>query len=233
MSLERVRRICDLLIEKAIQINIYNANCRVDTIVKMDVADLRRMKRAGFRQLLVGVESGSDRILARIKKEISVAQVLTADRKMKAAGIRPAYTFMAGFPFESVADVTATLGLMHRLCIQNREAFVYKLQLFTPFPGTELYDYAAGLGVGFPQSLSEWVDYHYSRVNYAGFDAGHVRFLEQMNLYTMFFNRTVLGRYNPISHLYAGMLAFRIRTQITRIWSSWRPCACSTAFETV
>ena len=59
-----------------LDIFFYNANCRVDTIAKMDDEFLGLLKKAGFEQFLVGVESGSNRILEKIKKDITIEQVL-------------------------------------------------------------------------------------------------------------------------------------------------------------
>jgi radical SAM superfamily enzyme YgiQ (UPF0313 family) len=210
VNMKRVKRICELLIQNNINISIYNANCRVDSIIKMDVEYLQLIKKAGFKQLLVGVESGSNRILAKIKKDITVDQVLTANIKMKNAGIKPIYSFMAGFPFETVENIKETLCLMNRLSRENREAFVYKLQLYTPFPGTELFDYAASHGMKFPESLSAWKNYHYGRVNYEGFNRKHKKFLEDMHYYTMFFNKKLSGNHNLISSLYSRILSSRI-----------------------
>jgi radical SAM superfamily enzyme YgiQ (UPF0313 family) len=207
----RVKQICELLIENKLDINIYNANCRVDAIARMDVEYLRLIKKAGFKQLLVGVESGSNRVLARIKKDITVGQTLTASSKMRNAGIRPIYSFMAGFPFETVEDIKETLSLMSRLLKDNPEAFVYKLQLYTPFPGTELFHDAVFHGMKFPESLYEWANYHYGRINYDGFNAKHNKFLKDMHYYTMFFNKELWGPRNFISRIYSELLAYRIK----------------------
>ena len=210
VDVKRVKRICELLIESNLGINIYNANCRADTIAKMDDRFLRLLKKAGCKQLLVGVESGSDSVLAQIKKDITVDQVLAVNTRLKNSGIRPLYSFMAGFPFESVEDIKETVSLMNRLSKENRDAFVYKLQLYTPFPGTELFHIAADHGVRFPESLEGWADYHYGTVNCGGFSAKHEKFLRDIQYYTMFFNRKLGGYRNLISGLYSRLLDFRI-----------------------
>lgn len=210
VDVKRVKRICELLIESDLDINIYNANCRADTIAKMDDGFLRLLKKAGCKQLLVGVESGSDSVLAQIKKDITVDQVLAVNTKLKNSGIRPLYSFMAGFPFESVEQIKETVCLMNRLSKENRDAFVSKLQLYTPFPGTELFHIAADHGVRFPESLEGWSDYHYGTVNCGGFSAKHEKFLRDLQYYTMFFNRKLGGYRNLISGLYSRLLDFRI-----------------------
>ena len=214
VNLKRVRRICELIIGNNIDIAFHNVNCRVDTVAKMDDEFLGLLVKAGFKQLLVGVESGSNRILSRIKKDITVDQILTVSTKLKKAGITSFYSFMAGFPFETVDDIHKTLILMNRLLTQNPDTFVFKLQLFTPFPGTELYDYLCRLGMKFPTSLEGWETYHYDKIHYNGFSAKHRNLLEDMNFYTLFLDRKFLNgqsKYlSPVSFLYSKMLELRI-----------------------
>ena len=103
---------------------------------------------------------------------------------------------------------------MRRLLRDNEEANVYRLQLFTPFPGTELYHHAGSLGMKLPDSLKEWAKYHYGKVSYDGFSRRHKRFLKDMHRYTFFLDnklRNGTGKYfNLISNLFSRLLAFRI-----------------------
>lgn len=214
VDMKRARRICELLIENKINVRIFNANCRADTIARMDDDFLRLIKRAGFAQVFVGVESGSDEVLSKIKKDVTVEQVLTASRKLKEAGIVPFYSFMAGFPFETIEDIKKTLYLMNRLLQENPEAFVYKLQFYTPFPGTELFRLASELGMQFPKSLEDWVGYHYDKINYDGFSDKHRKFLEESHYYSTFLDRKLRVSHPQylklISNLYSKILRFRL-----------------------
>jgi radical SAM superfamily enzyme YgiQ (UPF0313 family) len=215
VDLKRVARICELLIESKLDVTIYNANCRADTIVKMDDNFLQLLKRAGFVQIFIGAESGSDEVLSRIKKDLTVDQVLTVNRKLKDAGIIPFYSFMVGFPFETTEDVKKTLSLMGLLLRENPEAIVFKLQYYTPFPGTELFHYASKHGMRFPESLEDWTDYHYDRINYDGFSSSHRKFLEDCHYYSTFLDKKVRAG-NPqymqlISSLFSRILKFRIK----------------------
>ena len=134
VNLKRVRRICELIIGNNLDIAFHNVNCRVDTVAKMDDEFLGLLVKAGFKQLLVGVESGSNTILSRIKKDITVDQILTVNTKLKNAGITSFYSFMAGFPFETVDDIHKTLILMNRLLTENPDTFVFKkVMSFTNF----------------------------------------------------------------------------------------------------
>ncbi len=214
VNLKRVRRICELIIDNDLDIAFHNVNCRVDTVAKMDDEFLELLVKAGFKQLFVGVESGSNRVLSRIKKDITVEQILTVNTKLKNASIKSFYSFMAGFPFETVADIHKTLILMNRLLTENPDTFVFKLQLFTPFPGTELFDYMRKLGMKFPTSLKGWETYHYDQIHYTGFSKKHRNFLKDMNFYTLFLDRKFLNGqskyFSLVSNLYSKILRLRI-----------------------
>ena len=64
-DMDRVGRICDLLIERGIR-KRYAVNARVEIARRPDV--LRKMERAGFSVLLLGVESTQDRTLKSMRK---------------------------------------------------------------------------------------------------------------------------------------------------------------------
>jgi hypothetical protein len=103
---------------------------------------------------------------------------------------------------------------MSRLLKENPDALVYKLQMFTPFPGTELYHYAVGLGMKFPDSLSEWTTHYYAKLNYKGFNSRHKKFLEDISYYTTFLDRKIHVNRNEylrfIAKIYSKLLMFRI-----------------------
>ena len=214
VNLKRARQICELIAEKNLELHIYNANCRVDTLATMGDDFLQLLKKVGFNQLYIGVESGSTRVLEKIKKDITIEQVLNINARLKRIGIKPFYSFMAGFPFETVADIKKTVGLMNRLLTENSDAIVHKLQIYTPYPGTELFKYSRMRGMKFPNSLDGWATYHYDKINYNGFDADHKNFLQDMNFYTVFLDSKLpdgLSKYFGFaSHLYSKILSFRI-----------------------
>jgi anaerobic magnesium-protoporphyrin IX monomethyl ester cyclase len=214
VNFKRAEAICRLIIERGLNISVYNANCRVDTVTKMDDSFLQLMKKAGFNQLFIGVESGSDSVLQKIHKDITVEQVMDASAKLKKAGIRSFYSFMAGFPFETIDDIKKTLHLMDHLLKENPEAIVYKLQLYTPFPGTTLFEEVSGLGMTFPATLEGWAGYHYDHINYKGFTDEHRRFLEDFHLYTTFLDKKLHSDSTfvrkLISGFYSRILHFRI-----------------------
>lgn len=68
-DMDRVERICDLLIERGIR-KRYFVNARLEVARRPDV--LRKMERAGFSMLMLGIESVNDKTLKSMRKGFNV-----------------------------------------------------------------------------------------------------------------------------------------------------------------
>ena len=147
---------------------------------------LKKLYSHGFREFYVGCESGSDRILKLIKKDITVDQILKANRILKDSGIRPIYSFIAGFPGETREDIRKTLNLMMKLIRENPSASLTQLKVFTPFPGTELFNTCLKHGLKPPKTFEEWSNFGYSSATYEWRSKKERRFLEKLAYITLF-----------------------------------------------
>jgi radical SAM superfamily enzyme YgiQ (UPF0313 family) len=78
------------------------------------------MAKAHCRTLMFGIESGSQTVLDRLKKEQTLAEVETAVTNAKEAGIEIVHGFfVVGTPGETVADMRATFDFASRLRIDT------------------------------------------------------------------------------------------------------------------
>jgi tRNA-2-methylthio-N6-dimethylallyladenosine synthase len=93
------------------------------------------------------VQSGSDAVLRRMRRDYSVAEYLERFERLRAArpGIAITTDFIVGFPGESEADFEASLRLLERARFDNSFSFV-----FSPRPHT-----GAALRLG---SSPEWAE---------------------------------------------------------------------------
>ncbi len=71
-DMSRVERICDLIVERGIK-KRYLVNARLEIAKRPDV--IRKMERAGFSMLLLGIESTQDRTLRSMKKGFDTAKI--------------------------------------------------------------------------------------------------------------------------------------------------------------
>lgn len=76
--------------------------------------DYERLKKAGFRMLLFGIESANQKTLDKIQKGTRVEDVKYIIKAAK-AGLEPHITVMFGYPWENDKDARRTLGLVHYL----------------------------------------------------------------------------------------------------------------------
>lgn len=144
---------------------------RVDEVLRLDDDAVGFMKQSGMVGIFFGIESGSPRILKLVNKRITPDMVLRLNLRMKQEGIIPHYSFMAGFPTETNEDREETFRLMDRLKEENPQAAVWKINNYTPYPGTELYELAVQCGFDPPGSFEEWGHVHfYSRDHGGGYD---------------------------------------------------------------
>jgi anaerobic magnesium-protoporphyrin IX monomethyl ester cyclase len=144
---------------------------RVDEVLSLDDDALRFMKQQGLVGIFFGIESGSPRILKLVNKRITPDMVLRLNLRMKKEEIIPHYSFMAGFPTETSEDREETFRLMDRLKEENPQAVVWKINNYTPYPGTALYDLAVQYGFNPPRTFEEWGHVHfYSHDHGGGYD---------------------------------------------------------------
>lgn len=98
------------------------------------------MKKAGFRYLLFGFESGKQETLDRVNKGIKVRHIIEGCKMAKKAGLEPHLTIMLGYPWETKEDVVKTIKLAKDLF---RKGYADTLQatIVIPYPGTPLFEY--------------------------------------------------------------------------------------------
>jgi radical SAM superfamily enzyme YgiQ (UPF0313 family) len=117
---------------------------------------LRRMYLVGGYYFGIGAESGSPRILRKLKKGISVEHILDAAKYSCTSGIIFTFSFMAGLPGEDIEDVLMTMDMIDHIWEINPKLLLIGPQLFRPYPGSELYDEAVELGLSAPTTLEGW-----------------------------------------------------------------------------
>ena len=77
--------------------------------------DYEMMARAGFRMILVGIESANQKTLDRLNKGRCVEDNIKNVKRMAEAGLEPHGSFMTGYPWETEEDEKKTIKLCHEL----------------------------------------------------------------------------------------------------------------------
>jgi radical SAM superfamily enzyme YgiQ (UPF0313 family) len=157
----RVEKIAQRLLKDNIGIK-WAASCRINYVANYSDEFLALLKQSGCVLLTFGVESGSDRVLNFIRKDITVEQVIKAAEKLKRIGIRGAYHFMGGFPTETTSEFLDTCRLIDRLMEIAPDSVVREMSIFAPYPGVALIPECVRLGYREPSNLEGWIELDWS-----------------------------------------------------------------------
>ncbi|MCX5699163.1 MAG: radical SAM protein [Candidatus Omnitrophica bacterium] len=134
---QRTYRICDELAKRKDKLT-WSSNVRIGLV---DKEMLKYMKDSGCWMVLVGVESGNQEILNRIKKQIKLEQAEQLSRWCKEAGLMFHPNYIIGHPGETVDTINQTINFAKKL-YSHFPIFT----IMTPYPGTELWDTAEEYG---------------------------------------------------------------------------------------
>lgn len=93
---------------------------------------------SGLARILFNPESGSNRTLAAIDKQLDLRSVISSVRGCVKAGICVKAAFVFGFPEQTKRDVLKTLLFIVKLAFLGANDVV--CQGFVPYPGTQLYN---------------------------------------------------------------------------------------------
>ncbi len=163
IDMKRAYGILEEIVCANLNITIGKLQIRADTICKMDRDFLDLMVRAGVKRLTIGVESGSQRMLDLINKDIYIEEVIEASRKLIPYPIVSWYLFMMGLPTETPDELAQSIRLAERLVDENPKA-VARFNIYTPYPGTELYNVALRHGLKEPERLEDWASFNFRHV---------------------------------------------------------------------
>jgi radical SAM superfamily enzyme YgiQ (UPF0313 family) len=101
-----------------------------------------KLKRAGCEIVACGIESGSQRILDRMHKKVSVLDNENAIKWAKQADITARAFFIFGFPGETAETIEET-----KQFIERTDPDQYLVASFVPFPGTLVWENPTAFGV--------------------------------------------------------------------------------------
>lgn len=150
LNKERVKKTCQLLIDKGIQKKIkWWANVRVNTL---DLQTMQLMKKAGCRLVIAGFESGNQKILDNINKGIKLEDSRKFMKNARQAKLLVHGCFMFGNPGETKETMEQTLEFAKELNPDTAQFFP-----LIPYPGTEIYQWAKSRGYLKDVDFDDWL----------------------------------------------------------------------------
>ncbi len=128
---ENIKELCEAML-----VNLPNLKWSCELHIKLVEEDIiALMKDAGCQSVQVGIESGNNEILKKMRKNTTIEEALRACKIIKKHGIQLQTFFMIGLPWETEETIRDTVEAMKRI---QSDDVIYSI--FTPYPGTEAFE---------------------------------------------------------------------------------------------
>lgn len=150
MREDRVMRVCDLIIERGYDLNMWTYG-RVDTV---NERMFRRMKQAGINWVAYGVEAASARVRRGVGKRFDNKTIERAVEMAHTAGIHVVADYMFGLPDDDFDTMRQTLDLAKKLNCEYANFYTA-----IAYPGCQLYEDAIREGIKLPESWHGYGQY--------------------------------------------------------------------------
>ena len=100
------------------------------------------LARAGCVEVWMGAESGSQRVLDRMDKDLEVGEIYAARENLRRYGIRACFFLQFGYPGEEWSDIEATIRMVRETTPDD-----IGISVSYPLPGTKFHQIvSAGMG---------------------------------------------------------------------------------------
>lgn len=151
---DRAKEICRGIIKRNLDLK-WKCDTRVDCI---DYELVSLMKQAGCIRIKIGVETGSERIMKKIKKGLTIDKIRKGVEIIRKVELPLTAYLMAGFPGETNDDIRQTIEFGKEI-----NADYYSLSIVAPYLGTEIYNEFVNSGNKIDKE--HW-EYFYHQSNY-------------------------------------------------------------------
>ncbi len=163
----RVYRICLDLMKRKININWGNVDGNIAQLVEFEPEIWEAMERSGCRMILTGAESGSPDALKLMNKKLNGEQARRFTELCHKHHIRVFFSYVMGLPWSKTdkkntehfrEEFKLTLDQIGELMVidpVNR----FSISVYTPYPGSYLYQRALEFGFQPPNGLAGWSNF--------------------------------------------------------------------------
>jgi radical SAM superfamily enzyme YgiQ (UPF0313 family) len=173
--------------------------------------ELDLMKRSGLMMGMMGIESGDQGQLDRMKKHQIVGDVKRGVEQLDAYGISTVMTFVVGFPGENAQTLKNTANFLNNLSLTTLSSSYQLFPLLIP-PLSELADASSRTRWNIEGSMEKWS--HYTMNSEDSFKACYYLFREITNVpYHYFEEKTFFNRAK--FNLTTRKSLFQLRQQLT------------------
>lgn len=153
LNKSRAEEICQRLWE--LNIN-WRCLARADLVVKHGQSFAKLMAKSGCKEVGMGIESGSDRILSGINKGETISTIKQGIKMLRREGIRIKGFFILGLPGESLETLKETDSFLREMRLDDMDIKIYQ-----PYPATPIWDNRENYDI-------QWWDMDFNDMFYKG-----------------------------------------------------------------
>lgn len=166
----RLKDFCDMVIGSKLNI-VWTANMMPSE--KMDLALVKKLKKAGCSSVIFGVESASENVLKKMNRKFTTATAVGILKHFHKVGIEAWVNIIVGYPGETRADFEKTLKFL-----KDNRNYISKVSVLNKcniVHNSNLYEQAKRFGILFPEDKS------YEEVRWTSLD-GNTETLRDLRL---------------------------------------------------
>lgn len=138
LNRNQVIQLCNEIVNRKLEIE-WGCQTRVDLV---DEKLLGVMYKAGCQEISFGIESGSQRVRAVLRKNFTNKSIFKAFQFCREIGIETTAFFILGLPTETKDELCQTIKFSRMI-----ESDYIEVHIATPFPGSDLFTIAVEEGV--------------------------------------------------------------------------------------
>jgi len=230
---KRAAEIARLFIERGLGLKWGNANGRTRQLLAMGDDTWELLKKSGLQSILTGAESGIQEGLDLIKKDTTVEETVMLAKQCSRYGIKITLSLMIGLPYEEAdkdrqrvlikKEYDAVLALLDSVYKAQTIPNLFLLFMYTPYPGTPLYQLSIKQGMNEPKRLEDWVNFELNKGNTPWVPEEYTKKVEMLTSYifrwidTLYFTK-LKEKKSPLRPLY--VLGGQVFTVLARL--RWR-----------
>lgn len=154
---KRTKALCQRMIQEKLNLQ-WVCYTRADALNDEEMLIL--MKEAGCYMVVVGIENGNKRILKLINKSLDLDAAKKGVKLARKVGLNVLSSFMIGLPTETIEEIENTIQFSINIGLTHAT-----YPIFTPYPGTPIYEVAQENGKIESENFDEfsrWGDGVYS-----------------------------------------------------------------------
>ena len=124
----------------------FEATGRIDILSKFDESIWEKLSMHGLSEIEIGIESGSQRILNLMNKNISIFEIFQTIKKCMLYEIKVKAFIICGYYTESVKELGETIALCNNLKHLAKNKIRFSATPAKAYPGTLLYNQIISCG---------------------------------------------------------------------------------------